>query len=93
MEKLLLELKELKKSLLLQKEVLTIEEVSLYTGYTVDYLYKLIHLKEIPCHKPPKGRRLFFKKEELIEWLTSEKQLKLQESKQKVNKYIDKYDL
>lgn len=87
MEQIILKLEELKKITLLQKEVLTIEEVSLYTGYTVDYLYKLIHLKEIPYHKPPNGRRLFFKKEELINWLTSNTEYSDEQLEQKATNY------
>jgi prophage regulatory protein len=70
MEILLQELKEIKISLLLQKEVLTIEEVAIYTGYTVQYIYKLVHLGIIPFSKP-NGKKLFFSKEKLIYWLKS----------------------
>ena len=87
MEKILLELKELKIFLLLQKEVLTIHEVSIYTGYTIDYLYKLVHLNEIPYNKPPKGRKLFFEKKKLIEWLTSNKQIPNDELERKAANY------
>lgn len=87
MEEILLKLEELKKVALLQKEVLTIDEASLYTGYTVDYLYKLIHLKEIPYRKPPKGRKLFFIKEELISWLTSNKEYSNEQLDQRAANY------
>ncbi|MCH4830605.1 helix-turn-helix transcriptional regulator [Flavobacterium columnare] len=70
MENLLQELKDIKTSLLLQKEVLTIEEVAIYTGYTIQYIYKLVHLGIIPFSKP-NGKKLFFSKEKLIEWLKS----------------------
>jgi len=93
MEKILLELKELKMIMLLQKEVLTIDEVSLYTGYTRDYIYKLVHLKQIPSSKPHYGRKLFFNKSELIGWLTSNKQLSNEELDKKASDYLVKKSL
>jgi len=88
MEELLLQIKELKKVLILQKEILTIEELSLYTGYTVDYIYKLVHQGSIPYTKPPLGRKLFFVKEEIVNWLTYHKHYSSQEIDAMANSYI-----
>ena len=87
MDKLLKEIEELKRILLLQKEVLTINELSLYTGYTVDYIYKMVSLKQIPYSKP-NGKKLFFSKERIIEWLSSNKQLCEQELEEQAANYI-----
>jgi excisionase family DNA binding protein len=38
------------------------------TGYSRAYLYKLIYLEKIPCHKPT-GGRVFFKKSELLDFI------------------------
>lgn len=55
--------------MLLNKEVLNIDEVSLYTGYEKSYLYKLTSEVKIP-HFKPGGKSIFFKREEINEWLT-----------------------
>lgn len=55
-----------------QTELLTIEEVSKLTGYKKATIYKLTHERKIPFHKPAHGgRRIFFKKEEINQWLQS----------------------
>lgn len=53
-------------------EILTIEEVSELTGYKKATIYKLTHERKIPFHKPAHGgRRIFFKREEINQWLQS----------------------
>ena len=55
-----------------QPEVIDIEEVSKLTGYKQDTIYKLIHERKMPFHKPAHGgRRVFFKLSEIEEWLQS----------------------
>lgn len=55
-----------------QSEILTIEEVCKLTGYKKATIYKLTHERKIPFHKPAHGgRRIFFKKEEISQWLQS----------------------
>lgn len=55
-----------------QSEILTIEEVSELTGYKKTTIYKLTHERKIPFHKPAHGgRRIFFKREEINQWLQS----------------------
>lgn len=50
------------------KEVLTIEEAALLTGYKVKGIYELTSTKSIPHFK--KRGRLYFRKSELEAWLT-----------------------
>ncbi len=38
---------------------LTVEQAAEYTGFSVAYVYKLIHLKKIPFFKPEGGKILF----------------------------------
>jgi len=38
---------------------LTVAQAAEYTGYSPAYIYKLVHLKKIPCFKPESGRVLF----------------------------------
>ena len=53
-----------------QSEILSIEEVSEITGYKKATIYKLIHERKIPFHKPALGvRKVFFKKVEIDQWL------------------------
>lgn len=87
MDKILLQLEELKKVMLLQKEVFTIDELSLYTGYTVDYIYKMVHQGVIPYSKP-NGKKLFFIKEEIVSWLSANKHKSNQELETQANSYL-----
>ncbi|MFR3329536.1 MAG: helix-turn-helix transcriptional regulator [Odoribacter splanchnicus] len=55
-----------------KSEILTVEEVSELTGYKKATIYKLTHERKIPFHKPAHGgRRIFFKREEINQWLQS----------------------
>ena len=55
-----------------QTEMLTIKEVSELTGYKRATIYKLTCERKIPFHKPAHGgRRIFFKREEINQWLES----------------------
>ncbi|WP_302827295.1 helix-turn-helix transcriptional regulator [Bacteroides finegoldii] len=76
-----------------KSETLTIEEVSELTGYKKATLYKLTHERKIPFHKPAHGgRRIFFKRAEINQWLesnlfeTNEKSLTQKEKICKTNK-------
>lgn len=50
------------------KEVLTIKDVALLTGFTVGNLYRMTSEKKIPYYKPMNGK-IFFKKTEIENWL------------------------
>ena len=51
------------------KNILTVDEVISYTGFSQKQIYKLTSSRQIPHYKPS-GRKLFFKKDELDEWIT-----------------------
>ncbi len=53
-----------------KKEVLTLEELSRYTGFSKSHIYKLTHHNKIPHYKPG-GKVCFFKLEEVKNWLLS----------------------
>jgi excisionase family DNA binding protein len=55
---------------LCQKEVMSIEDVALYTGMKKSYIYKLTSGGHIPYYKPG-GKYLFFKRAEIDQWLLS----------------------
>ena len=45
------------------------------SGYSRSYIYKLVHWKKLPCHKPTgKGGKLFFLESEIIDFLTRNRQ-------------------
>jgi excisionase family DNA binding protein len=58
----------LEKLLIGNKEVLTFDEASDYTGISRSYLYKLTASKKIP-HSKPNGKMVFFDKKKLVDWL------------------------
>ena len=60
--------------LLSQKKVLSFDEASVYTGLSKSHLYKLTSTGGIPCYKPT-GKKLYFEKNELDEWLLRNKKL------------------
>ena len=55
------------------KEIMTVEDCALYTGLSTSYIYKLTHRKEIPFFKPM-GKRLYFKRSEIEQWLLRNRQ-------------------
>ncbi len=60
--------------LLSQKTVLSFDETAVYTGLSKSHLYKLTSTGGIPCYKPT-GKKLYFDKEELDEWMLRNKKL------------------
>lgn len=67
------------------KTILTVDELIDYTGFKRSYIYKLVHLNEIPYSKP-QGKILFFDREEIDHWL---RQNKSQSKAQIENKALD----
>jgi excisionase family DNA binding protein len=52
------------------KEVLTAEETASYMGVSKSYLYKLTMLRKIPHYKPL-GKMCYFNRNEVEQWLQS----------------------
>jgi prophage regulatory protein len=50
------------------KEILNVEELSDYTGFTKSYIYKMVHKSQIPYSKPG-GKILFFERKKIDIWL------------------------
>lgn len=61
-------LDQLQQNLMLQKEIFTAEEVAAYTGLKVRYIHNLVGQRAIPHYKP-RGKMLYFKKQEIMDWL------------------------
>lgn len=55
-------------ALLGAKNVLTIEETAMMTGLSKGYIYRLTSSHQIPHYKPS-GRNIYFKKDEIENWL------------------------
>ncbi len=51
-----------------EKKLLTIDQVATLTNHKKSYIYKMVHLRLIPVHKSPRGRKLTFIESEIIEW-------------------------
>lgn len=58
----------LEKSIYSTKRVFTFQDACMYIGVSDSMLYKLTANKEIPHYKP-RGKMIYFAKEELDEWL------------------------
>jgi len=51
-----------------RKEILSIEDASIFLGVSKSYLYKLTSQREIP-HFKPLNKIIYFKRSELIDWI------------------------
>ena len=70
-----------------EKEILNLEELALYTGYSKSHIYKLTHKKQIPFYKPS-GKNLFFKLDEVKEYLLSNRVNSQQEIERQASAYM-----
>ena len=50
------------------KEVLNLEEASLFLGISKSRLYKMTHKHELPFYRP-NGKLIYFEKAELLKWM------------------------
>lgn len=50
------------------KQVLTLEEASIYMGISKSSLYKMTHRHELPFYRP-NGKFIYFEKAELLKWM------------------------
>jgi excisionase family DNA binding protein len=73
--------------LLSQKTVLNFDEAAVYTGLSKSHLYKLTSTGGIPCYKPT-GKKLYFDKEELDEWMLRNKKLSQDEIDDKAENFL-----
>ncbi|SMO83615.1 helix-turn-helix domain-containing protein [Gracilimonas mengyeensis] len=73
--------------LLSQKTVLNFDETAVYTGLSKSHLYKLTSTGGIPCYKPT-GKKLYFDKEELDEWMLRNKKVSQDEIDDKAENFL-----
>ena len=72
------ELEQIKTLLLSKKNVLNINELADYTGYSKSYIYKLTSRNAIPYFKPS-GKSVFFDRVEIDTWLLKNKHRQVKE--------------
>ena len=65
---------------------LTIEEVALLISLSKYTIYGLVHKNKIPYHK--QGKRLYFLKSEILEWIKSGKRQSQSTLEEKANEYL-----
>ncbi|NRR91414.1 helix-turn-helix domain-containing protein [Winogradskyella undariae] len=87
------EIKEIKDLLLAlniqQKEILTVEDATVYLQLSKSCLFKMTSKKEIPFYKPG-GKKIYFKKSELDEWIFNGKVLSNDELDTDVEDYLSR---
>jgi prophage regulatory protein len=71
------------------KRVLTLEELSQYTGYSRRYLQNMVQRCEIPFSRP-NGKSLFFDREKIEAWLLRNSVKSNGEVEQKAANYLHK---
>ncbi|HAC22703.1 MAG TPA: DNA-binding protein [Porphyromonadaceae bacterium] len=74
-------------SLLAAKNVLTLEDVVLLTGFSKSHLYKLTCKQEIPHYKPG-GKQMYFDRVEIESWLKQNRVATIEEIDHKATTYI-----
>jgi len=66
------------------KKVLTFDECVEYTGLSKGYIYKLTHGRLIP-HFKPSGKKIYFSREEIDQWLLSNRVMTTEEVQCQIN--------
>ncbi len=73
-----------------QKPVLNIDECARLTGLSKSYIYKLTSSKRIPHYTSIGGSHLFFKREELLNWMTAHRVPTIDEIEAQAINYVNK---
>lgn len=68
------------------KEVLTIEDCAILTGFSKSHIYRMTSQRTIPFYKPM-GGAIFFKKTEIENWLLQNRQSTNEEVNRQANTY------
>lgn len=71
------------------KNIFNTDEAAAYLGVSKSHLYKLVHTRRLPCHKPT-GRRLFFKRSDLDAYATTGRVCSNDEIDVLARKWLDK---
>ncbi|MBK8624792.1 MAG: helix-turn-helix domain-containing protein [Saprospiraceae bacterium] len=74
---------------ILQKTVLNLSEAAKYLDISESHLYKLTSTRQIP-HFCPQGKKLYFRREELDQWLQRNRQSSSDEIDREATNYLIK---
>ena len=72
---------------LLQKDVLNLNEARAYLDISASHMYKMTSQKLIP-HFCPQGKKLYFRREELNQWLLRNRQDSIDEIETRAANYL-----
>lgn len=79
----------LKRQYALSKEILTLEEATDFLSLSKSAIYKLTSKKEIPYYNPG-GKKIFFKRTELENWILSSKSISVDELDAEITSYLSR---
>lgn|SRR5690606_4366108 len=79
----------LKKQYALSKEILTLEEAADFLSLSKSAIYKLTSKKEIPYYNPG-GKKIFFKRIELENWVLTSKSVSVDEVDDEISSYLSR---
>lgn len=88
---LLTRIETLERLVFLAKEVLSLEEASIYLDISRSTLYKMTSAKQIPHYKP-NGKIIYFKKSELNSWMRQNPVKSLAQIEEDAATYLAKLD-
>ncbi len=74
-------------SIIAAKAMLTIDEVSFFTGFSKSWIYKSTCEKTIPHYKP-NGKTIYFDREEIEAWMKQNRIATAEETNLAARKYI-----
>jgi len=76
-----------------QKTILNVDECARLTGLSKSYLYKLTSSRRIPHYTSAGGSHLFFKREEILTWMTAHRVATVDEIETQAINYVNKNKL
>ena len=88
---LLTRIETLERLVFLAKEVLSLEEASIYLDISRSTLYKMTSAKQIPHYKP-NGKIIYFEKSELNSWMRQNPVKSLAQIEEDAATYLEKLD-
>lgn len=69
------------------KQVLTLEEASIYMGISKSSLYKMTHKHELPFYRP-NGKLIYFEKAELLKWMRQSRTMSESETREAATRHM-----
>lgn len=72
---------------IMHKPFMSVEDLSVYLDLSPTYIRKMTHNREIPYYKP-NGKKLYFNKEEIDEWVLSSRVMTNKELRREARKRV-----